>query len=551
MANIKKGAETLWDLLTKQGMDADTAKKVASGELPPELASQRMLEQGYTPDWYHGSTHDVTNYDASVTNPESDWGQGIYLSNTPEDVAANYATEEGADLTQRIQLLSEQQEIPFEEAKKIIAGQTKGITYPSAIDESEFAQVGGATPTWLDDLGEDYAATARKELDPKDYDTTEDFEDAVTEYADDLRYDDVNSPEQMLSDTMTKYGVDTSSMPHIDFTQTNTIEDLRDLLSGFEFYDAEDNIVGSGAVVADWLKQLGYKGILDHNVNKRFGSERKFGQPMEGMDYDTVHAIVFPEHEGVIRSQYGAAFDPEKKGKGGMLNAIAPLAVGTAGAGTLGSMLFGSPMAEAGMTPKVKQALESVVARQQELRAQGEQYAQALKKPNKPAMEAREALRQVDPKAAQELEELSFASTWAKGTKNEAKALADLQKVKNRHGLPAVLGATVGSHVLGEDAQAAQPLGVSTAGIKTDPYAITDTLGSIITGAKQGLARTFTPEGFLAANLQALGVPEAGRMREEIARAKVPDYKTEGEMSQEARTLWQLLGNISADPSPF
>jgi len=100
-------------------------------------------------------------------------------------------------------------------------------------------------------------------------------------------------------------------------------------------------------------------------------------------------------------------------------------------------------------------------------------------------------------------------------------------------------------------AQQRDPLNPSMGGVKRDPNAISDTLGSIYTGVKQGLARTMTPEGFLAANMQALGVPEAGRMREEIARAKAPDYKPKGEMSDEARTLWQLLGNIAADPSPF
>lgn len=326
-----KKAKSLWDFLTGEGMDPATAEKVVLKQLPPEEAPQRMVEQGYTPDWFHGSTHDVTSYNAKLTNPESDWGQGIYLSNTPEDVEANYATDLGADLTQRIQILSEQQDIPFDEAKKIVAGETKGITYPSALDESEFAQVGGSTPTFLDELGEDYAAIARKELDPKDYDSTEDFEDAVIEYADQLKFDDVDSPEAKLLTVMEKYGVDTSSMPYIDFNETNTIEDLRDLLSGFEFYDAEDNIVGSGGVVADWLNQMGYKGILDYNVNKRFGSERKAGQPMEGMDYDTVHAVVFPGNESVIRSQYGAAFNPEMKGKGGMLDAVAPYVVPATG----------------------------------------------------------------------------------------------------------------------------------------------------------------------------------------------------------------------------
>jgi len=353
----------LLDFLVKQGMDEDTAAKVVSRELPPEQAANRLKEQGYTPDWYHGSTHDVTGFRGDLTNPESDWGKGTYLSNTPEDVAANYATEEGPDLTQRIQLLSEQEDIPFDEAKNIIAGQTKGITYPLALDESQFARVGGSKPTWLDELGEDYTDIARKELDPKDYDSPEDFEDAVTEYSEQLRWDDTDSPEAALLEVMEQYGVDTSSMPFIDFRETPTIEDLRNLLSGLEFYDKNDNIVGAGGVIADWLNKSGYKGILDHNVNKRFGSERKDGMPMEGMDYDTVHAIVFPNREEVIRSQYGAAFDPAKKGQKGILNALVPAATVALGSGALGMMspeerLFAAPIQPQEPQPSM---LDSVV----------------------------------------------------------------------------------------------------------------------------------------------------------------------------------------------
>jgi hypothetical protein len=362
-------------------MDEDTAAKVVSRELPPEQAANRLKEQGYTPDWYHGSTHDVTGFRGDLTNPESDWGQATYFSNTPKDVEANYASEAGPDLTSRVERAAYeiaddayyrkdkalQKQIEDVTGKKfseiaqperiaagrIIAGKklkggTGGITYPSALDLEQFAHVGGSKPTWLDELGEDYTDTARKELDPKDYDSPEDFEDAVTEYSEQLRWDDTDSPEAALLEVMEQYGVDTSSMPFIDFNETNTIEDLRNLLSPMYFEDAEGNAIGAGGVIADWLNKSGYKGILDHNVNKRFGSERKDGVPMMGMDEDTVHAIVFPDREEVIRSQYGAAFDETKKGQKGILNALAPTAAVGLGSGALGMMspeekLFAAP----------------------------------------------------------------------------------------------------------------------------------------------------------------------------------------------------------------
>ena len=349
----------LLDFLVKQGMDEDTAAKVVSRELPPEQAANRLKEQGYTPDWYHGSTHDVTGFRGDLTNPESDWGQATYFSNTPKDVEANYASEAGPDLTSRVERAAYeiaddayyrkdkalQKQIEDVTGKKfseiaqperiaagrIIAGKklkggTGGITYPSALDLEKFVRVGGDNPTYLDELIPDYNAAARKDIDRSDYATDEDFEDAVAEYADQLRWDDVDSPESKLIETMQSYGISTDEMPPIYLDEIGTVEDLRNLLSPMYFEDAEGSAIGAGGVVADWLKQMDYKGLLDYNVNKRFGSERKDGVPMMGMDEDTVHAIVFPNREEVIRSQYGAAFDETKKGQKGILNALVPAA---------------------------------------------------------------------------------------------------------------------------------------------------------------------------------------------------------------------------------
>jgi hypothetical protein len=386
----------LLDFLVKQGMDEDTAAKVISRELPPEQAANRLKEQGYTPDWYHGSTHDVTGFRGDLTNPESDWGQATYFSNTPKDVEANYASEAGPDLTSRISLLAERiaddayedgnkavqkqiaeiagkkfGSVTYDErleAAKVIAGKklkgdTGGITYPSALDLEKFVRVGGDNPTYLDELIPDYNAAARKDIDRSDYATDEDFEDAVTEYADELRWDDVDSPESKLIETMQSYGISTDEMPPIYLDEIGTVEDLRNLLSPMYFEDAEGNAIGAGGVVADWLKQMDYKGLLDYNVNKRFGSERKDGVPMMGMDEDTVHAIVFPNREEVIRSQYGAAFDETKKGQKGILNALVPAATVGLGSGALGMMspeeqLFAAPIQPQEPQPSM---LDSVV----------------------------------------------------------------------------------------------------------------------------------------------------------------------------------------------
>jgi len=51
---------------------------------------------------YHGTPRTFEQFDPLRANPESHWGAGIYLSDSPEDVATNYAGM-GPDLTNRIE----------------------------------------------------------------------------------------------------------------------------------------------------------------------------------------------------------------------------------------------------------------------------------------------------------------------------------------------------------------------------------------------------------------------------------------------------------------
>jgi len=58
---------------------------------------------------YHGSTQNIEAFDPSKSNPESDFGAGIYFSNNVEDIANNYAGF-GPDLTNKIDLRAERLE---------------------------------------------------------------------------------------------------------------------------------------------------------------------------------------------------------------------------------------------------------------------------------------------------------------------------------------------------------------------------------------------------------------------------------------------------------
>src|SRR5690606_21933362 len=57
---------------------------------------------------YHGTTWDFNIFDKSRTNVENDFGQGFYFTNVDYDAENNYSSEDGIDLSNRIERLAEQ-----------------------------------------------------------------------------------------------------------------------------------------------------------------------------------------------------------------------------------------------------------------------------------------------------------------------------------------------------------------------------------------------------------------------------------------------------------
>jgi hypothetical protein len=57
---------------------------------------------------YHGTTHDFNEFIENKTNPENYMGQGFYFTDSPRDLNINYATNQGVDLTSRIENMTEQ-----------------------------------------------------------------------------------------------------------------------------------------------------------------------------------------------------------------------------------------------------------------------------------------------------------------------------------------------------------------------------------------------------------------------------------------------------------
>jgi len=368
-------ASTLIPFMMRSGKLGKTAK-YAKGmrgsvgkvdDLPMDEASRMKRAEAYPTDVYHGSTHDIKEFDASISNPESDWGKGIYTSTSIDDINPNYAGE-GPDLTSRLTIRAEQikdeaafhdpeLKKQFEEiagmawgdmdydtrlnagkviARKELKGGSEGVVYPLKINTEKYARIGGDKPTYIE--MPDYRAEAMEETKLADYADEWEYEDALQEYVFDLENSDMNHPLLEIRDELMRVAGDTdeaavntavdeiSQEMYDGITAERLDEIIRSNITYIEDYES-GAAFGGGAATSAVLKRLGYDGIIDNTVDVKFGSNRKVGQMMEGVYPDTQHIITFPGSEHTVRST-NARFDPAKKNSTNILAGGAAAALG-------------------------------------------------------------------------------------------------------------------------------------------------------------------------------------------------------------------------------
>ncbi len=357
-------------LVTPQEAEAGVIKEFAERMMKADqmgLSTDQIL--------YHGSTFDIEKFVPSP-NTDNDFGTGTYLTISPSDASRNYAGE-GPDLTNRINLLSEQIQDSlendwdlnpefwgkindpevfakveklvdeFEEnrdsavlekaanlaAKTILKGQNEGVVYPVFVNNNDFAVIGGKNKTVIEIDREQYFDEAREEINRSDFDSDDDFEDAVFEYAEELENNDYESPIASLADTLKYAGAsDSAVVAAIDSVVENSAIDLTDINDIIRRYPSEDfdtgEMLNNGQIMQNVLTDLGYKGVVDNTTGAKFANMASGG----------MHTIVFPGNENLIRS-INAKFDPENADSPNIL-ASAPPVLAPLGAAALamGSM---------------------------------------------------------------------------------------------------------------------------------------------------------------------------------------------------------------------
>jgi hypothetical protein len=340
--------------------------------LPSQAKQAAMNLLGFDPDrrYFHGSTHDITEFSKDMASPEGHFGAGFYFSSSPEDVASYYATVPNPDLSakvsRRAEELASERDVDYEdvldEAYKEIAGESQGTTYPIRLRTQNTFDISQDGDTFLEYRGpeldpEDYRDEAMNDIFESDYDSVNDYEEALRERMNDLAIEDSYNfePEGPLVDFI-------DSIRRNEFVDQDQAEELiakiqeEAIDGGIDakrldkiFRDtplyAEDDMgrLVDNEVYRQAIEDAGFDSIV-HDANIFKGMERT----PEG----TKHTIVFEPNQ--IRSEY-AEYNPDNADSGNILAS----ALGYGATGLLGASALMSPEAEAGAATQFIRLLEA------------------------------------------------------------------------------------------------------------------------------------------------------------------------------------------------
>jgi hypothetical protein len=312
-----KGSAIDISFMPSSKLDEAYAKAIESGDMEEaqKLVDERARQAGYGSDLlHHGTTHDFTVFSTERSNVENDMGKGFYFSSNPSDVEGNYAGE-GPDLTSRIERLKDQLtdsgEIEAELDEKIKNGELPVYTsLPDYVEEIARQRLHGGNEKTLKTYVrlENPAIIGGEDETKLEYTFDEDTEEetgSAIQFIEAIRdvvgrFEDTDADKAIAS--ITEDG-DLDGMGLSD-----AIQKLKES-EGIQYASDENGDSAVGEVIRQILEEVGFDGIIDNTVNKKFGSERRQGVQMSGMDSDTYHVIAFDPNQ--IKSADPATYDNE------------------------------------------------------------------------------------------------------------------------------------------------------------------------------------------------------------------------------------------------
>lgn len=253
---------------------------------------------------YHGTTADFDTFDRGRGNAESDLGAGFYFSGNPADVGENYAGV-GPDLTNKLERTAERiagetdreyndPDVVAEARARFVAHD--GATMPVYLRMENPVEIGGKNETRL---------TYEEKRDADDEPTGEevgtlvDFVMNLRNIAEGFHDGEVDGVIGRLVEEAMDGEISASKAMQI-------IKDDEQ----FGYYTDDNGDMASNEIVRQAFEAAGFDGYIDRTVNVKFGSERRTGKKMAGMNKGTVHYVAFDPEQ--IKSATGnrGTFDP-------------------------------------------------------------------------------------------------------------------------------------------------------------------------------------------------------------------------------------------------
>lgn len=323
--------------------------------------------------YFHGSTHDITEFSKDMANPEGHFGAGFYFTSSPDDVAKHYAGY-GPDLTNRIQQRAEQlaseMDLEYDDPKvlematKEIAGESQGATYPIRLKTENTFDITKDGDTFLEFRGpdldpEDYRSEAMDDVFRDDYDSVTEYNDALNERMQELADEDSYNFE--FEGPLADFIESLERNEYLDANQDQVrelIEDIRMMgldEGGISAKKLDEMMRNTPLYAEDDMGRL-----VDNEVYRQaiqdagFDSISHDADIFRGMDVPegTKHTIVFEPNQ--IRSEY-AEYNPDNADSGNILAS----ALGYGTTGLLGASALMSPEAEAGAATQFIRLLEA------------------------------------------------------------------------------------------------------------------------------------------------------------------------------------------------
>lgn len=253
---------------------------------------------------HHGTTaNEFYIFDKSKANPESDSGAGFYFTNNDLDADENYSSEDGQDLKSKIELravqIEAEEDIDYEEAIDIARSELikDSRTYNVYLNVANPVYVGTAygDETRILDY-EDYETTEARE----DYDSYEEYQEAIEEEIQNAAYYDIDAAAYAAGNISSDYEKTSESVEEILqsalFEGGITFDELKERCNEQYFENENGDLIGN-EVARTIVEALGYDGIIDSSVSDKWGVTSNRTNPMQGVDENTIHVIVFSSEQ--------------------------------------------------------------------------------------------------------------------------------------------------------------------------------------------------------------------------------------------------------------